>query len=432
MRYLLLSSFVCIATCALQAAGTSAASTRPTVPIQAFVRSEPAKPGEFKAIYQFDGPSGSMPQSDLLNLGGIFYGTTASGGKPSCNCGTIFSVTPSGDVRVLYKFQGPPDAAQPQAGLTQVHGTLYGTTARGGFNARCPGGCGTVFATTLSGDERVIHRFSGVDYNYFCCTFAAATEGYDPVAPLTDVNGVLYGTTLYGGSGYCQHVGGDNTCGTIYRVTTDGTLATLYSFSGVGGYPTVGLTSLNGTLYGTSQNGGINGECLLGCGMVFSITKNAEFSPVFEFGNDNNSGAHPLTAVIAFGGMLYGTTDAFGEPGGAGVLFSVTTSGSLFTLHHFGSGTDGVRARARLLAVNGDLYGTTSAGGRYGRGTIFKVALAHAGAGRSGADTILHDFTGGLDGAAPLAGLTYLNGSLYGTASAGGKHNYGTIFRQTI
>ena len=139
------------------------------------------------------GPYGSedgvYPTAGLIDVNGTLYGTTGGGGA-SCSssggCGTVFSVTTSGKETVLYSFAGEPDGEFPVAGLLNVKGTLYGTTADGG--ARCsPRGCGTVFAITLSGAETVLHTFRRIDGEY-------------PAASLIDVNGTLYGTTVYGGA----------------------------------------------------------------------------------------------------------------------------------------------------------------------------------------------------------------------------------------
>jgi uncharacterized repeat protein (TIGR03803 family) len=126
---------------------------------------------------------------------------------------------------------------------------------------------------------------------------------------------------------------------------------------------------------------------------------------------------------------LPGTTaggSAYSGSVGGGTAFSITTSGSLTTLHSFGSGTDGVYPYAPLLNVKGTLYGTTSAGGAYDKGTVFSMSL-------TGTDEkVLHDFGHGSDGAMPLAGLIDVKGTLYATTSAGGKYGDGTVFALTL
>ena len=127
--------------------------------------------GAEKVLYNFGGGSdGSSPQAGLINVGGTLYGTTDTGGEigcsytyPSFGCGTVFSITPSGAEKVLYKFPGSPDGAYPLAGLVDVNGTLYGTTTGGGdqyFDACYSlNGCGTVYSITTQGEEKVLYAF---------------------------------------------------------------------------------------------------------------------------------------------------------------------------------------------------------------------------------------------------------------------------------
>jgi uncharacterized repeat protein (TIGR03803 family) len=162
-----------------------------------------SRSGKEKVLYSFDGaPDGSEPLSGLINVSGTLYGTTFSGGKSGCQnnfgCGVVYSITPSGSEKVVYRFKGGTDGGNPDASLLEVNGTLYGTTAFGGTN-----GLGTVFSVSTSGAEQVLHSFGGSD-------------GADPEADLIDVNGTLYGTTYYGG--YEKGCGGKG-CGTVFALT---------------------------------------------------------------------------------------------------------------------------------------------------------------------------------------------------------------------
>jgi uncharacterized repeat protein (TIGR03803 family) len=131
-----------------------------------------------------------------------------------------------------------------------------------------------------------------------------------------------------------------------------------------------------------------------------------------------------VAGLININGTLYGTARG-GGPNYDGTAFSITTSGSLTSLHSFGSGTDGSRPYAPLLNVKGTLYGTTSLGGAYDEGTVFSMRL-------TGTDEkVLHSFGHGTDGAMPLAGLIDVKGTLYGTTPAGGKYGDGTVFALT-
>ncbi len=198
--------------------------------------------GKEAIIHSFTGgPSdGAEPNGGVVNVKGTLFGTTATGGKNSCadgdSCGTVFSISPSYEENVLYSFQGGKDGFDPNAALINVGGLLYGTTFLGGF---VPGaGYGTVFAVTQSGAEVALHRFG--------------TDGVEPLAPLLDFRDEFYGTTPYGGD-YAQ--------GEIYKVTAAGHFTVLYSFKGGadGAYPTCGLLNVGGVLYGTTSFGGAHG-----------------------------------------------------------------------------------------------------------------------------------------------------------------------------
>ena len=147
--------------------------------------------GDYTVVYNFEGGSdGAYPQAaDLKDVGGIIYGTTLAGGGTGCNgsgCGTAcFPVTPAGAEAVVHAFAGGSDGAGPEAGLRNMGGTLYGTTAAGGGTG-CGGfGCGTVFSLTPVGAEQVLYAFTG---------------GNDGGLPMARLNRELYGTTYSGGA----------------------------------------------------------------------------------------------------------------------------------------------------------------------------------------------------------------------------------------
>jgi len=155
---------------------------------------------------------------------------------------------------VLHSFGKGKDGANPSAGLIDVGGTLYGTTSLGGARScNHTDACGTVFSITPSGTEKMLHHFAG------------GTDGSDPAAPLIDVNGVLYGTTEYGGVHSCSGGG----CGTVFSITPSGKERVLHAFAAKpdGAEPVAGLVEVDGTLYGTTQVGGSSGY-----GTVFALT----------------------------------------------------------------------------------------------------------------------------------------------------------------
>ena len=155
--------------------------------------------GKERLLYSFSGAAdGSYPVSPLIDVNGTLYGTAGGGG--SSYRGTLFSITTSAQFNVLHRFQGSPDGADPTAGLIVVKGLLYGTTAEGGKYSSYNG---TVFRSTTSGIERVVHSFAG------------GSDGADPTASLIDVKGTLYGATSFGGAhSICS--GG---CGTVFALT---------------------------------------------------------------------------------------------------------------------------------------------------------------------------------------------------------------------
>lgn len=313
----------------------------------------------------------------------------------------------SRNYRILFSFNGR-DGGEPQGGLVDVGGTLYGTTRNGGASGSgCAGaGCGTVFNISTTGKEKALHSFGN------------GNDGYWPEASLIDVNGTFYGTTARGGTPGC---GFRSTCGTVFSVTREGKEKVLHSFgSGTDGWwPEANLAEVNGTLYGTTAAGGAyRSPCgNVGCGSVFSITPTGSEKVLHSFGGGAD-GEVPYAGLIALNGTLYGTT-AFGGAHDAGTVFRISTTGKERVLHNFGGGTDGARPTASLIDVDGKLFGTTSEGGGGpcgdGCGTVFRISKA-------GQEKVLLIFNG-TDGAFPMTSLVQLNGLFYGATLGGGFFN---------
>jgi uncharacterized repeat protein (TIGR03803 family) len=362
---------------------------------------------------------GINPDGTLIDVNGTLYGTTSWGGR-NCrhrvsgfydnSCGTVFSISPSGKWRPLYKFRGGSDGSRPNAGLTAVSGTLYGTTVTGG-NGCSAVGCGTVFSVTTSGVEKVVYSFKG------------GSDGQYPFSPLIFVKGKLYGTTFKGGNTAC---GGESElgCGTVYSVSPSGTEKVLHKFTGGsddGSYPWAGLTDESGTLYGTTEEGG--GSCPYGCGTVFSITTGGPEKKLYSF-QGGSDGATPTSSLVSLNGELYGTTvGAVGVSGteiADATVFSITPTGTEKVLYDFGyKSAQGWSPFGGLVDVSGTLYGTTQYGGSCasgsdGCGTIFSITT-------SGAMTELYSFTGMPNSDDPRSALLNVNGTLYGTSEAGGN-----------
>jgi len=216
-------------------------------------------------------------------------------------------------------------------------------------------------------------------------------------------DGILYGTTLYGGAYYD---------GTVFRITTNGALTNLVSFNYTNGaYPYAGLAQgADGNFYGTTSDGGANGD-----GTVFRMTANGALMTLAAF-NYTNNGAYPYGALVrGTDGNFYGTTSSGGTNGyGNGTAFRITTNGLLTSLASFNY-PEGYYPYAGLVqGADGSFYGTTEYGGRSDKGTIFKMTS-------DGTLGTLRSFAG-TNGAAPQAALVQgADGNLYGTTSYGGR-----------
>jgi uncharacterized repeat protein (TIGR03803 family) len=270
--------------------------------------------GKETVLYSFGTSSedGTSPFAGLIDVNGTLYGTTVAGGvncrSGSSGCGTVFAITTSGKETVLHSFGGSGDGDGPVAALINVKGTLYGTTLDGPYDFCGESGCGTVFSITPSGKETVLH------------SFGSSGDGTNPLAGLINLNGMLYGTTGSGGAK------GD---GTVFAITMSGKETVLYSFgtgSEDGDYPVAGLTNVKGTLYGTTEYGAVHCSKGGGCGTVFSITTSGTETVLYRFkrhSSGTKDGAHPQAGVINVNGTLYGTTN-IGGVNRYGTVFSLS------------------------------------------------------------------------------------------------------------
>ncbi len=305
--------------------------------------------GKETILHSFAVTDGAEPVGPLYNVGGLFFGTTISGGGPS-SLGEVFTIDPgNGNFNVLYRFQGgSSDGSQPYGGLVGLNGKLYGTTSGGGTN-----GEGTVFSITTGGVEHVIHSFS-----------LAATDGAQPMSTLIVVNGALYGTTLGGGKF------GE---GTIFRVSTAGNVKVVHSFGKGkdGRIPYFGaLIALNDMLYGTTLQGGDKG-----IGTVFSSSLTGAETVLYSFRGTAATGCEPWAGLVYLNGTLYGTSVGGSTPScvSEGTLFSVNPGGGATTIHKFAGGRGG-NAPVGLAPMGADLYGVTAGGGLFNQGLFYMVA----------------------------------------------------------
>jgi uncharacterized repeat protein (TIGR03803 family) len=293
------------------------------------------------------------------------------------------------------------------------------------------------------------------------------TDGTSPCGGLINIQGTLYGTTYWGGAyefygtlfslsvatgtETVEHSFGENSAdgkgpltdlisvrGKLYGTTPEGgtqDYGTVFSFSpktgaekvvhsfndnGTDGFgPYAGLINVHGKLYGTTYSGGANTY-----GTVFSLDpKTGAEKVVHSFNNNGTDGYFPYAGLINVHGTLYGTTFQGGAKGNGTVYSLDPETGAETVVHSFGDGTDGASPYAGLINVQGTLYGTTVGGGKYVGGTVFSLDP------RTGTETVVYSFYDNTtDGASPYAGLINVHGTLYGTTYAGGAYDNGTVF----
>jgi uncharacterized repeat protein (TIGR03803 family) len=352
----------------------------------------------FTVLYSFTGKrDGAAPQASLLlDAGGNLYGTTYAGGAD--DCGVVFKLDPNGNETVVYSFNWQKDAGYPWAKLIQDSaGNLYGATEGGETHL-----LGAVFKVDTAGRETVLHKFT-------------ARDGESPFAGLVrDAAGNLYGTT---------EGGGRHKDGIVFKLDPHGNEKVLYSFAGApdGDSPYGDLIrDAAGNLYGTTRYGGASNY-----GTVFKLDPSTgQETVLYSFTGGEQDGRYPNAGLIANGaGGFYGTT-VNGADGDYGVVFKLDAAGNETVLYSFGGGKQGAYPYGGLIRDRaGNLYGTTFQGGDSNYGVVFKVDP-------SGNETVLHSFSGGLDGAYPYAALIRDDaGDLYGTTTVGGAGGAGTVFK---
>ena len=376
-----------------------------------FVPGGQAQSTNFTVLHSFSGTGGdgASPYARLSegHDGGL-YGTTYYGGS-GIGYGTVFKLNKDGSgYSVLHSFQSSGgDGQNPYAGVLEgSDGALYGTTEQGGS-----GRLGTVFKLNKDGSGyTVMHKFQDLN-----------DDGYYPEAGLVEgSDGSLYGTTMGGGSG-----GG----GTVFKLSKSGSGYTVIHncVSNDGSWPYAELVEASdGILYGTTYYGGTSGN-----GTVFKLNKDGSgYTILHSFGSAGGDAKNPFAGLMEGSDrMLYGTTFSSGSVY-PGAVFKLNKDGSGYTvLYSFKDyGSDGRSPYAGVLeGSSGAFYGTTYVGGSTDYGTVF--ALNNDGSGYK----ILHNFTGGsADGQFPYAALLEgSDGALYGTTKNGGNRNYGTVFQMT-
>jgi uncharacterized repeat protein (TIGR03803 family) len=319
--------------------------------------------GTLTTLYNFCSqagcPDGSGPEAGLmLATDGSFYGTTGSGGANTA--GTIFRITADGRLTTVHAFTGV-DGSGFYATLVQgTDGNFYGTSPGGSG-----GGYGTIFKITPAGTLTTLYTF---------CAQTNCTDGYVPVAGLAlGTDGNFYGTTIQGGA---------NNYGTVYKFTPSGALTTLYSFCSQtncadGEEPFAALVQGGDRdFYGTTIAGGSGGG-----GTVFKITPEGTLTTLYSLCLLCRAGG-PTSARLAQGtdGNLYGTTEGSARYAvyPYGTIFRITPDGKIAFLHSFNF-TDGATPTGGLVqGTDGKFYGATTYGGSPANGaygTVFSLSL---------------------------------------------------------
>ncbi|MFC2149636.1 choice-of-anchor tandem repeat GloVer-containing protein [Candidatus Auribacterota bacterium] len=361
----------------------------------------PAQAGEISVLHDFSlgSTNGWLPYGSLTLSGDTLYGMAEHGGSNSD--GIIFSVDTAGDnFTIVYNFTGGVFSGEnPKGSLTLSGGKFYGMTMDGGTSDR-----GVVFSIDTDGSNYTsLHKFQ-----------AGLDDGMTPWGDVTLSGDMLYGMT------FAQ---GISNSGVIFSMDTAGGNYTLiHNFAGGnddGRYPYGSLKLSDGTLYGmTSQGGDAD------LGIIFSLAAaGGSFTILHEFTGATGDGSYPRDSLILSGSTFYGMTSEGGDSD-AGVIFSIDTAGGNYTLiHNFAGGNDdGQSPYGNLTLSDGMLYGMTRSGGDGNNGVIFSIDTAGS------SYTLLHELLGTPDdGRLPYGDLTISGSTLYGMTSAGGATGWGSV-----
>jgi len=477
---------------------------------------------DYQVLHNFNGPKGKSPSGKLIQFSnGKLFGTTAAGGANQK--GTVYKLDPDGaNFEVLHSFSGN-DGSGPSGGVVSISINnitfLYGITTSGGTNDKGViyrvGTGGGNFSVELNfsdargfdfiGSSGPLLKINGIFYGTARDGGSNGTgviysfnpdnaiykklrdfppfdqnnpKPYNPVGPLININGVLYGTTENGreilpqfirtgviykintdGTGYKNianlpdgnsdgssnllffnnHIFGvtfggiisasnDISLGSIYKLKTDGSsLSVIHTFDWSNGFsPSGSLTrGQDGNLYGLTTFGGTGWSN----GLAFSIkTDGTNFTPLHSTGIGLTTGNPEGSMIQATDGSFYGL-DRFFETGGNGSIFKMTMGTSVdfqfYTPFTFPPGSAAAPTGSLIEATNGDLFGMTTRTSDIGSdGTIFRINKDGTGF------IILHRFIPTSEGGNPGGSLIQASdGALYGMAENGAMNGFGSIFK---
>jgi uncharacterized repeat protein (TIGR03803 family) len=301
-------------------------------------------------------------------------------------------------VSTVYNFVGGTKSGANPWYVTLVQGSsgaLYGTTYNGGSK-----GLGTFFSVTTSGTFTLLHSFAG-----------GASDGANPSGGLTlGTDGNFYGTT---------QLGGTESEGVVFKMTSAGTVTVLHSFNGAtdGAFPwSPPIEGTDGNFYGATA-GGVGND-----GIVYKVTTSGTYTTILKL--TSTDGSSPVASPVqGLDGYLYipvsnGGTDF------CGTVLQVTTAGVLNNSFDFPCGAGGAYPIGPLVQnANGDFYSTTQDGGTYGQGTVYQLTTGLAA-------TVLYSFgANSTAGEYPSAGLLLAtDNNYYGATAEGGTYDDGTLF----
>ncbi|HTS18718.1 MAG TPA: choice-of-anchor tandem repeat GloVer-containing protein [Verrucomicrobiae bacterium] len=347
--------------------------------------------GTFNSLYSFTGPDGANPRCQLVEgSDSNFYGTTRSGGTGDCiqGCGTVFMITPAGTLTTLYNFNGSDGRTADSGLVLATDGNFYGTTytagSSGAMRRHSPcdgvGDCGqyppgTVYQITPAGTLTTLHTFSGRD-------------GANPaLGPIQGNDGAFYGVTLFGGR---------SKKGAVYTITSAGVFTLLGSFAGGNGGAFPGallVQGSDGSFYGTTVNGGNSPNCSQGCGTLFRVTTDGTLSTLFSFAGHPAPG-QPVSGLVQVGDSTFYGTSYSGGTNNLGTVFeldicdvSIDPTNISFAA---AGGSDSIAVTTSngcsWSATSNDGFITITSGAGSGNGTIsYSVATNTSDLGRIGA-----------------------------------------------
>ena len=372
----------------------------------------------FNTIFTFNGFNGDGPLAPLTQgTNGKFYGTS-QGGSPNRG-GTVFELTPSGEMPMRYGFcalTNCDDGRQPVASVIQAaNGSFVGVTTEGGNGSFCfsSNTCGTFFEITAAGQLNTLYNF---------CSQVNCGDGYSPASTPVEANGNFYGADAFGGA---------DSAGLIYEIAADGTFSIRYTFCSQtncadGSGPSGLVRGANGNFFGSTNFFGKNGS-----GTIFEITSSGQLTTLYNFtGFSGDVGGANL--IQASNGNLYGTTLNFANF--VGEIFELTKTGKFVILYTFCCQAQLSDPVGLIQASDENFYGIANQGGANFNGGIFKMTP-------SGKVSTYINFPSCqftcADGFNPTGLMQATDGNFYGVMDAGGLGNCfgragcGTVYKVT-